>query len=68
MALMFHQRPSQVLSIDDDYVAYCVDEAGAWLLSQKEPPRYGQKDQALNGNDKLLKAVAAIGGARIEME
>lgn len=57
-----------MLSIHDDYVAYCVDEAGAWLVGQKEPPRYGRKDQALNGNDKLLKAVATIGGARIETE
>ena len=41
MARLYRQRPSALLGIPDPYVAYCVDEAAAWLLSQKEEPTYG---------------------------
>lgn len=62
---MYGQRPSALLGVKDEYVAYCVDEAGAWLLSQSEPPAYGGK-QRLNGNDKLMAALASAGAAKIK--
>lgn len=38
-AKTFGQRPSSLLHIEDPYTAYCVDEAGAYLMS-REPPNY----------------------------
>ena len=61
---MYGQRPSALLGVKDEYVAYCVDEAGAWLLSQSEPPAYGR--QRLNGNDKLMAALESAGAAKIK--
>ncbi len=49
----------------DAYTAFCLDEAGAWLLSQKEPPAYGGKKASVN-NPKLLNALAQLGGAAIK--
>lgn len=62
---MFGQRPSALLGVKDEYVAYCVDEAAAWLVSQKEPPGYGNK-QRLNGNDKLMAALESMGAAKVK--
>lgn len=43
----------------DPYTAYCLDEAGAWLMSQKEPPGYGGKKQAFNDPAVLQLALQA---------
>lgn len=43
MARLYRQRPSTLLGIPDPYVAYCVDEAAAWLLSQKESQPMGTR-------------------------
>ena len=43
-----------MLGIGDDYVAYCLDEAGAWLLRQKEPPDYGGGKQPKGKPKKKL--------------
>ena len=53
MARLYRQRPSALLGIPDPYVAYCVDEAAAWLLSQKEEPTYGDAP----GKGRASKAV-----------
>ncbi len=53
-----------MLDIADSYTAYCLDEAGAWLLAQKDPPGYDKKQQ-LNGNEKLMAALEKTGGAKI---
>lgn len=61
----FAQRPSALLGLDDPYLAYCLDEAAAWLLCQKEPPVYDRDRRAINNNPKILAALAAAGGAKI---
>ena len=53
MASLYGSRPSALLDADAPYIAYCLDEAGTWLLCLKEPPDYGGKCQ-LNGNKNLM--------------
>lgn len=65
MAKLYRQRPSRMLGIRDAYVAYCVDEAAAWLLCQERPPRYGDNGGTLN-NGKVLAALAAMGGVEVK--
>lgn len=62
---MYGQRPSSLMGVKDEYDAYCVDEAGAWLMSRKEPPDYDGK-RRLNGNAKLQAALQDAGAARIQ--
>ena len=64
MAKQFSVRPSSLLNLSDPYEAYCLDEAAAWLLAQKEPPDYGNK-RRLNGNSKLMAALEKAGGVKI---
>ena len=64
MAQQFSVRPSSLLNLSDPYEAYCLDEAAAWLLAQKEPPDYGSK-RRLNGNSKLMAALEKAGGVKI---
>lgn len=63
-AQRFSALPSSLLNLSDPYERYCLDEAGAWLLGQKDPPDYGGK-RKLNGNQKLIDALQAAGGVRI---
>lgn len=68
-ARMWRARPSALLAADDPYIAYCIDEAGAWLLSQKGPPRYTAKQLGktpINRDPGALRALAAL-GARVEV-
>jgi hypothetical protein len=59
-----------LLQIGDPYVAYCIDEAAAELLSHKDPPTYPEdlKEKKLNNNKKLLEALKAAGGLKIETQ
>lgn len=51
-----------MLRVTDDYIAYCLDEAGAFLLAQKEPPEYPEtKKKPINKNKKALEALRALG-------
>nr|DAH90610.1 MAG TPA: hypothetical protein [Bacteriophage sp.] len=34
MAQRYRRRPSELLSIDDDYTAYCFDEACAFIAGR----------------------------------
>ncbi|HAK42897.1 MAG TPA: hypothetical protein DCM59_09645 [Clostridium sp.] len=48
---MYNQTPSSILRIEDDYTAYCLDEAIAEFISRiknKEKPRFDSQ----NKNDK----------------
>ena len=65
IAKLYGTRPSKLLDARDAYTAYCIDEAGAWLLGQKDPPRYGGQKATVN-NPKLLAALAQMGGAAIK--
>lgn len=61
-AKSFGTRPSSMLGVEDAYIAYCLDEAGALLLSHKEPPEYPEtKKKPINRNKKALKALEALG-------
>ena len=61
-AKSFGTRPSQMLGVEDAYIAYCLDEAGAFLLSQKTPPAYAEtKKKPINRNKKALEALRAVG-------
>ena len=64
MAQQFSVRPSSLLNLSDPYEAYCLDEAAAWLLAQKEPSDYGNKSR-INGNSKLMAALEKTGGVKI---
>lgn len=65
MARLYGTRPSKLLDVRDAYAAFCLDEAGAWLLCQKEPPAYGNRKASIN-NPKLLAALAQMGGAAVK--
>lgn len=64
---MFTQRPSALLGICDPYVAYCLDEAAAELLSHREAPSYPEDKDSKNPmkNDKVLKAMQKAKGVKI---
>lgn len=72
MARLYRQRPSTLLGIPDPYVAYCVDEAAAWLLSQKEEPTYGdapgkgRASKAVFNTAQHLRIVEKHGGAKVK--
>ena len=34
MSRLYHSRPSKILGIDDEYTAYCLDEACALIISK----------------------------------
>lgn len=60
-------RPSAMLGIENDYVAYCIDEAGAFLMRQKEPPRYGRNAGQLRAGDQAsLESLCKLGAARMK--
>lgn len=50
-----------MLKVSDPYVAYCLDEAGAWLMAQKDPPCYPGDKKTLNGNAALIAELKARG-------
>lgn len=58
-----------MLGIRDEYIAYCLDEAGAFLMRQKKPPDYALKDKIgkpINRNRAALQALKAL-GAHVEI-
>lgn len=71
-AKTFGSRPSQLLNIKDEYIAYCVDTAGAFLIN-KEKPNYKKirqisgnnrgedVERGINRNESALKALIAFG-------
>lgn len=63
-AKAWNTRPSSLLGMDDPYLAYCLDEAGAYLLSKKRPPRYTARQLGstpINRDPQALQAFAAWG-------
>lgn len=48
MSRLYHSRPSKILGIDDEYVAYCLDEACALIISKidsDEKPKFDKKEK-----------------------
>lgn len=67
---MWQQRPSELLKICDPYVAYCLDEAAAELISHKDRPKYPEDKPAAGNSDptknpELMQQLAAKGFLKI---
>lgn len=48
MSKIYHCRPSEILKIDDEYTAFCFDEACAVIISRiqaGEKPTYVLEDE-----------------------
>ena len=48
MSRLYHSRPSEILGIDDEYTAYCLDEACALIVSKidnDEKPKFNKKEK-----------------------
>ena len=48
MSRLYHSLPSKILGIDDEYTAYCLDEACALIISKidnDEEPKFNKKDK-----------------------
>ena len=48
MSRLYHSRPSKILGIDDEYTAYCLDEACALIISRiddGEKPKFDKKEK-----------------------
>ena len=48
MSRLYHSRPSKILGIDDEYTAYCLDEACALIISKidnDEEPKFNKKEK-----------------------
>lgn len=51
-----------MLGIEDEYTAYCLDEAGAFLLAQPEPPNYRRiQMRAANRDKRQLRLLKQLG-------
>jgi hypothetical protein len=54
-----------MLAITDPYTAYCLDEAGAFLIGQKEPPNYKRLQMLPANRDKKQLALLQRLGAKV---
>ena len=60
MSQLYNQRPSEILNIYDEYVAYCLDEACAYIaimMRDGNEPDWAdkkKKNKIENGLDYLL--------------
>ena len=58
MAKNFKQRPSQIISLHDEYEAFCFDEACTYMIAEmsKEDPKEPDFDikEVPNNNDDLI--------------
>ena len=48
MSQEFNERPSSLLGIEDEYTAYCLDEACAYIISnlrEGKKPKFKSKKQ-----------------------
>jgi hypothetical protein len=65
MCEKFSVRPSEALRIKDEYTAYCLDEAAAFLLMQATKPDY-RKRTPINRNKKALESLKRY-GAKVQL-
>jgi hypothetical protein len=57
-ARTFKVRPSELLAIDEEYTAYCFDEACAYIIAQmedKKTPHFKEDEKENKGLQILLK-------------
>lgn len=53
----YSTRPSKLLCIEDEYIAYCLDEACAYIISQLEEgikPKFIEDEKENKGLQMLL--------------
>ncbi|MCD3223784.1 hypothetical protein G8V04_14360 [Clostridium botulinum C/D] len=60
MAQQFKKLPSEIMRIEDEYTAYCFNEACSYILNQmqqEEPPKFKFDDEVSKGNNDFLEFV-----------
>lgn len=64
-------RPSEILNIDDDYTAFCLDEACMFIISMLEEtdkddkqvnrPKWAEEEtEEVTNNDSLIEALKGL--------
>ena len=71
MARKYRCRPSDILKLEDDYAAYCLDEACVYILGCLEEGkrpffRAGEGAPARNGNAATVELLKQL-GAEVRM-
>lgn len=57
-----------MLGIKDDYIAFCLDEAGAFLLAQPDPPNFKRRQPRTPANrDKQQLMLLRQLGADVQL-
>lgn len=51
----FNERPSEILGIEDNYLAFCFDEACDFILSMRETIKTVGKDGLIHESSKWRK-------------
>lgn len=57
IARHYKLRPSQIINIDNDYEAFCFDEACAFIINEinsEKEPRF-ENEEKTNNNDDIIK-------------
>ena len=67
----YHKRPSEILGIQDEYTAFCFDEACIFIKAQlmdKKKPRWiaQQKTPKSKNNSGLIDFMKQHGGILLE--
>ena len=60
MSKTYHTRPSEVIRIEDEYTAYCFDEACAYFLSELSENKQPHFLEDEKSNPTLNKLVAGL--------
>ena len=60
MAKEYNQKPSKIINIENDYIAYCFDEACIFLLSALKDGKKLKFDGDENQNKKPMKHFKSI--------
>ncbi|MCD3254339.1 hypothetical protein [Clostridium botulinum] len=57
MSQQYKKMPSEIIQIEDEYTAYCFDEACSYMLTQlqkEEPPQFYFDDEVQTKNNTDL--------------
>lgn len=68
-ARRYRNRPSELLHIADAYIAYCLDEAGAYILAQLEAGKrpFFRPDSPDGGGQPRTDAGTAVNRQTVEL-
>lgn len=65
MAQRYQSRPSEILKIDDNYTAFCFDEACdliAYNIADGKEPHYKTEKKEKSGNSAAISQMLKMGG------